>query len=284
MNLRESQHQLQCRDGLPLRLDLRRPAEEQALGLVVIVHGFKGFKNWGFFPYLGRTLATRGFVTVCFDFSLNGVGERPGEFDRLDLFERNTYAREIEDLEHVLSWLRRESPLPEETRRLGVGLLAHSRGALSAIVVAREDPAIAALVTWNGISQALHYTERQLRDWEEEGKLEFLNSRTKQRMAVGFTLVEDARENARRYDLTAGVKEMKAAHLILQAENDLAVDPQNAQTLRAGRGEADGCHLEMIPGTGHTWNAIHPFAGTTDALDRALALSSEWFTTHLGQS
>jgi dienelactone hydrolase len=281
MKLKESQHELKSSEGLPLRVDLRVPTEEEPQGMVVIVHGFKGFKDWGFFPYVARELAAAGFASACFDFSLNGVGERAGEFDRLDLFERNTYAREIDDLQRVVAWLRADAPLSDSTRQSKLGLLAHSRGALSALVVAREDPSIAALVSWNGIARGLHYSERQLREWEEQGKMEFVNSRTRQRMAVGFALVEDARANAKRYDLPRAAQEMRAAHLIVQAENDLAVDPANAELLRAGRPESDDCRLVRIEDAGHTFNAVHPFAGTTPSLEEALRLSTEWFARHL---
>ncbi len=281
MKLKESQHELKSSEGLALRVDLRLPAEGEPRGIVVIVHGFKGFKDWGFFPHLGRSLASDGFASACFDFSLNGVGERPGEFDRLDLFERNTYAHEIDDLQRVVAWLRAEAPLSAAARRSNLGLLAHSRGALSAIVVANEDPTITALVTWNGISSALHYSERQLKEWEEKGRMEFVNSRTQQRMAVGFELVQDARANAQRYDLAAAVQSMRAAHLIVQAEKDLAVDPSNAEALRAGRPESEHCRMVKIQGAGHTFNAVHPFAGTTPALEEALRLSSEWLARQL---
>jgi len=281
MKLKESQHELKSKEGLPLRVDLRVPAEAEPQGIVVIVHGFKGFKDWGFFPHTARALAADGFASACFDFSLNGVGERPGEFDRLDLFERNTYAHEIEDLQGVIAWLRADAPLSAATRQSKLGLLAHSRGALSAIVVASEDLSIPALVSWNGISSALHYGERQLKKWEEKGRMEFVNSRTHQRMAVGFALVEDARANAQRYDLVRAVRTMRAAHLIVQAENDLAVDPSNAEVLRAGRPESEDCHLVRIEDAGHTFNAVHPFAKSTPPLEEALRVSSMWFSRHL---
>ena len=37
-------------------------------------HGFKGFKDWGFFPHLADRLARAGLVAVSFNFSGSGVG------------------------------------------------------------------------------------------------------------------------------------------------------------------------------------------------------------------
>ena len=48
------QFTIDSREGLPIRGDLDAPDEARAL--VVIVHGFKGFKDWGFFPWLADHL------------------------------------------------------------------------------------------------------------------------------------------------------------------------------------------------------------------------------------
>ena len=40
------------REGLPIRGDLHLPDGESPHRLVLIAHGFKGFKDWGFFPFL----------------------------------------------------------------------------------------------------------------------------------------------------------------------------------------------------------------------------------------
>lgn len=277
-----SQHQLTTEEDLPLRLDLRLPTEMGPRGIVVVVHGFKGFKDWGFFPWVGEQLAEVGWASVCFDFSCNGVGERPGEFDRLDLFERNTYAREVSDLARVLRWCREEAPLTPPLRQGPKGLLAHSRGALSAVVAAVEEDDVEALVTWNGVAHALRWTDRQMEEWQRQGRLEFVNSRTKQKMAVGYALVEDARAQAARYDLASQAMRMRAAHLILHAAQDLAVDPSEAETLRAERSEDQRCRLHLVENTGHTFHAVHPFAGSTAQLEFAMKDSLEWFEMYLG--
>ncbi len=71
------------------------PGERPA---VVICHGFKGFMEWAFFPYLATLLAERGFVSV--RVNLSGSGLLPGE-DRVSdpaAFRRNTHSREVADL------------------------------------------------------------------------------------------------------------------------------------------------------------------------------------------
>lgn len=271
-------HTLPLADGLPLRLDLRRHPEQPARATVIVVHGFKGFKRWGFFPYVGERLARAGIASIVFDFSLNGIGDAPEEFTRLDLFARNTYSRELDDLGRVLTWLREDAPPP--LRALPLGLLGHSRGALPVVVAAAERDDIAAVVTWNGVGHALRHTDKQLERWEEEGEMEFTNARTGQRMSMLYDFVVDARENAARFDLSAAARRMRAPHLILHGTRDMAVPLEESESLRAGRGASEGCSVVRIEGGTHTFGAVHPFAGTTPALEQALEHTLRWFEDH----
>ena len=63
------------RDGYPLRGDARY---QDGLGdgapAVVICHGFKGFKDWGFFPEVAAALAASGYLAISFNFSGSGIG------------------------------------------------------------------------------------------------------------------------------------------------------------------------------------------------------------------
>ncbi|HEX9709632.1 MAG TPA: alpha/beta hydrolase, partial [Candidatus Thermoplasmatota archaeon] len=63
---------------------------------VVVVHGFKGFKDWGFFPHVARRLAAAGHAAVVFNFSGAGVGRDTEHFADLDGFARNTLSRELD--------------------------------------------------------------------------------------------------------------------------------------------------------------------------------------------
>ena len=47
---------------------------------IIYVHGFKGFKDWGFVPYTCEYFAKNGFFVISFNFSHNGVGEELTEF------------------------------------------------------------------------------------------------------------------------------------------------------------------------------------------------------------
>jgi predicted alpha/beta-fold hydrolase len=37
--------------------------------VIIICHGFKGFKNWAFFPILAESLAEADYIALTFNFS-----------------------------------------------------------------------------------------------------------------------------------------------------------------------------------------------------------------------
>ena len=263
-------------DDLPLRVDLRHDPGQSSRGLIFVCHGFKGFRRWGFFPWVGESLAAAGWTSAVLDFSCNGIGDDSLQFDRLDLFERNNYSREMDDLDQVIRELRERTSFDG-----AIGLLGHSRAAVNVVAGAAEDSGVGAVVTWNGVSRALRFTERQLGEWEREGRLEFTNARTGQLMAMDFGFVRDALEHQERFDLALAAGRMRAAHLIVHASADLAVPIAESVELAAGREESATFRRVEIEGSTHTLGAVHPFEGSTPALDRAMELSLEWFGEHL---
>ena len=62
---------------------------------LIFVHGFKGFKDWGFGPYIGDYFAEKGFFVITFNFSHNGIGEGKTEFGELEKFAQNTFSLEV---------------------------------------------------------------------------------------------------------------------------------------------------------------------------------------------
>ncbi len=116
------------------------PAAPGERPTVVICHGFKGFMEWGFFPYLATLLAQRGFVAI--RFNLSGTGMQPGD--------------ELADLLAVLA-ATGETLAPGRVDRRRLGLFGHGRGGGDAILAAARSPwrdRVRALVTWAAIADA----------------------------------------------------------------------------------------------------------------------------------
>ncbi len=269
------------RAGEPLRGDVR-VSEDGVRGgpAIVICHGFKGFKDWGFFPYTAEQLAVRtGLPVISFNFSGSGIGPDLENFIELDKFERNTFSKELDDLGVVLD-AAGAGELPGLDRIARFGLLGHSRGGLSAIITAAEDARVGSLVTWSAISAADRWTPEQKQEWRRAGRLEVLNARTGQVMPLGLDLLEDVERNADRLDILEAAARLQVPYLIIHGTEDESVSIAEGERL-AEAAPAETTRFERIEGAGHTFGAVHPFQGTTEHLSRAIELTAEWFARTL---
>ena len=56
-------------EGEIIRGDVRYAEGPAPRTAIIVVHGFKGYKDWGFFPHLCERLAIAGHAVVSFNFS-----------------------------------------------------------------------------------------------------------------------------------------------------------------------------------------------------------------------
>jgi len=148
--------------------------------LLIFSHGFKGFKDWGGFPYMCEELASHGFAVLSFNFSHNGVdANSPMDFTRLDLFAENTHTIELNDLDAVINYLPQIAEMfPGKIDITKVGLIGHSRGGGLSLIAAAEHENIKALVTLAAVASFDRYTTEQKKRWREKGYIEMPNTRT----------------------------------------------------------------------------------------------------------
>ena len=128
--------------------------------VAILCHGFKGFMDWGFFPYLSTRLASAGFVAVSLNASGSGVGDDPLVMDDEEAFFRDTYSKQLEDIARVRAFVRELEGVDGEQEVL----VGHSRGGGMGIVSAAEDPP-AALVTWAAIDDPDRFDEATKALW-----------------------------------------------------------------------------------------------------------------------
>src|SRR5687767_4154294 len=120
----------------PVWIDVRSAARSQPRPAVVILHGFKGFKDWGMFPPLAERLARAGFTAVSFNFSGSGVDDA-GDFAFPERFGHNTFSAELRDTRAVMDALYRgELGVPPPTT---TGLIGHSRGGGIGVLYSARD-------------------------------------------------------------------------------------------------------------------------------------------------
>lgn len=264
-------------EGRPLAADLHTTSAP--VGSVLVVHGFKGFKDWGFFPFLCDRMADAGLAAL--RVNLSGCGIRGGgdRFDDPVAFERQTIESDLRDVAEACRFLRGRmrgagtAPIP-------LGLFGHSRGGAAALIHAAEDRSIASLATWSSIAGWDRYGPEAVAAWKRGESVPVANARTGQILPLGAGFWNDLEANRNRYDLIARAAELDRPWLIVHGDQDETVPVEEARELhRAARGPASGgrVRLHEVHGAGHTFGAVHPFEGAPPPLLEATRETVEWF-------
>ncbi|MGG1663732.1 alpha/beta hydrolase [Brevibacillus sp. NRS-1366] len=256
-------------EDLTIRGDLH--ADESAAPaqpLLIFCHGFKGFKDWGSFPYVAGELAKRGIATIRFNFSCNGVGESLTDFDELEKFGRNTFAREIADLTVLTESIEAgKIDLPGFVDKNRLFVLGHSKGGGDAILFGAGNPRVTGIVTWNGIANVNLFDEKLRAQIEENGVGYIPNARTGQNMPITRAVIDDVDMNRQEYDLLEKVCATEQPLCIIAGEKDFVRLVEGAKRLHEA---AKNSELHWIEGADHTFNTRHPFSGTSPQLEEAI--------------
>lgn len=222
-------------------------------------------------------IASENYFTVSFNFSYNGLGDTENEqrdFTRLDLFAKNTFSRELDDLGSVIDYLF-ENKDNYNFDSKNVTLIGHSRGGGIAILKTAEDERITKLIVLSSVNNFNRYSDALKKKWKETGFFEVLNSRTNQMMRMNYTLIEDLEKNSERLDIQKAITKIKTPVMIIHGTQDITVDYSNAEDLYARRieknsGYKNNTEIFLIDKTGHTFGAVNPFEGTTKALEEVI--------------
>jgi len=244
---------------------------------VVVVHGFKGFKDWGMFPHLAERLARGGFSAVTFNLSGSGVDDG-GEFSLPDRFGHNTFSAELQDLERVLDALMSGAlgvPVPS-----ALALVGHSRGGGIAVLQTARDSRVRALVTWAAISRVERWPEDQRGAWRAQGHTEIQNARTGQILPVYTDVLDDIEQNAETLDIAAAAARIRVPWLIIHGTEDESVRFTEAETLKAAS-RRNKTELLAIERGGHTFGSTHPWRSATAELDTVFDATLDWLAANL---
>jgi dienelactone hydrolase len=248
------------RDGeLPITADFHAPSKGlNAAAVLLFLHGFKGFKDWGYFPLVAEFLTRAGFAVVRFNFSHNGTTpEHPADFADLEAFGRNTFSRELNEVSIMIDdlWMRGE--LTDGIDLEKIGIVGHSRGGGIALCAAHADPRIKAVATWAGVSNfEPRVNPRDLEQWYRHGVVYSPNTRTGQQMPLYYSLREDFYRNKNKLDIPSLVKSLRVPQLIVHGSADESVGLQEALDLKEWNPEAK---LEIVEGANHTFGGKHPW-------------------------
>ena len=252
--------------------------EDKRYPHVIVVHGFKGFMNWGFFPELGARLAEAGYASVFFNTSGSGIGEDLESFTEVEAFERSTYSKDLEDIERVRAEVH--AGAFEGVDPGWAAILGHSRGGGEALIHAAEVEDLACVISWAAIPHAVRIDEETIARWREEGHLEIANARTGQVFKVRLDGLHDYEANAERFDIPGAAGRLSSPTLLVHGTGDEAVEYESLDILATARGEE--ATLLSVEGAGHTFGIKHPMTESDPAFEEVWAHTRAFLDKHLG--
>jgi dienelactone hydrolase len=248
--------------GRRFAADATYQATGQPKPVLVFVHGFKGFKDWGHFPLVADFFARAGFVCVKLNLSHNGVVvDGTGDLEDLDAFGRNNFSIELDDLGQLLDALHQPSLSPVPAAEMDVSricLVGHSRGGGLVLLKAAEDPRIKAVATWAAVSDLdQRWPTSFMADWQRTGTTYVPNARTGQQLPLHYQIVEDYLAHRPRLDIPHNVRRhLPQPLLLIHGTEDETVPVAAAHELHELKPDAE---LLLVPGATHMFGGAHPW-------------------------
>jgi pimeloyl-ACP methyl ester carboxylesterase len=245
--------------GRLMTADLTFDDQNPAAPLIIFVHGFKGFKDWGSHHLMAKYFAEAGYRYLKFNFSHNGVTpEYPLDFVDLIAFSENTFTIELEDLKHVLDFVASGAAVPATT---SVTLLGHSMGGGISIIKAAEDARVKNLITMGSVADFKNlWPEAVEQQWRLAGVMHFPNQRTGQEMPVKSTFLNDVDHNPARLNILRRAAEVTQPWLICHGTADETVGLEHAHRLKVANPHAE---LVVFEGVDHVFGGTHPYLENT---------------------
>ena len=219
-------------------------------GIVLLAHGFKGYKDYGMFPWLAEHFAILGYRACRFNFSHSGMLANDGPFERTDLFKNATWNTQVEDLK-ILCTTFAEDGLP-------LYLFGHSRGgAASLLAVGREEVEVAGVMSISAPSVCNYLPEESKVALLKQGFIESPSSRTGQILHVGLPFLQDQLDDPASHDLVALAATIEPPVIILHGEDDLTVNVSCAVDIAT---VVKNVTLVRVQGGDHVLNTPNPFS------------------------
>ncbi|MEX0777732.1 MAG: alpha/beta fold hydrolase [Phycisphaeraceae bacterium] len=251
-------------DNQPIHGNTHLPDEaSRPRGVLILCHGFKGYKDYGFFPRLAQHAADAGLIAHRFNFSHSGMTNRLDIFERPDLFEHDTFSRQVHDLRTVDRAVR-SGDLPG-SRDVPIVWFGHSRGGITVLITAGSGEttttAPAGVIAASAPHLACHLDDAQQRLIKKLGRLPSPSSRTGQELHVGRAWLDEIEADPARFDPVLAAARLPCPALFVHGDADLTVPVEASRILSDAAGPRG--QLEIISGASHTFDAPNPLPADT---------------------
>jgi len=253
-------------------------------GALLMAHGLMGYKDYGFLPYLGKRLCKAlDFAVHRFNFSHSGMTHDYQRFEKLELFEKDNWGRQIEDF-HAVDLALRQGRLPGGDQLGNRYWLGHSRGGLSAVLAAdRSALPPTGLICLSSPSSACNLDASQIQRLKKSGGLGITSGRTGQVLRTGRQWIDAIEADGQGFDpllaLAAVVEPMRGRVLLIHGDQDTTVPSQSMAKYQGACGGR--CQTRLITGANHVYNCVNPLdasQGVPQALETLISAVSSFIS------
>ncbi|MBL4592171.1 MAG: alpha/beta hydrolase [Phycisphaerales bacterium] len=221
---------------------------------VLLLHGFKGYKDYGFIPVLAAMLAEGGAMVHRFNFSTSGMTNDLDTFARPDLFALDTWTRQVDDVRCVRNAIN--------TGTLGgkgmpTHLVGHSRGGATAILAAgrhADELDLAGVVTINAVDECCRVSDEHRQAMLDRGYTISASARTKQELRINSTWLSEQLDDPDSHDVLGLCSAIGVPMLVLHGEKDDAVSIESGHHIA----QVAQKKLCIIAGSNHVLNTANP--------------------------
>jgi pimeloyl-ACP methyl ester carboxylesterase len=238
---------------------------------VLLCHGFRGYKDWGFIPLLASTIAAQGTPVAAFNMSGSGIAGPDGAFTERERFRKNTYAAELDDIHRVARWLRRRLDAGDPA----LGLIGHSRGGAMALLYGASRPEVRTVVSLAAPSRIGVWPEAAFEAWRDHRPHIVRDFRTRADLELGPEIYDDIVKCSAAYDLHRAAASLTIPFLVVQGDRDRSVPLEEGRTL-ASWGPRETTELAIIENAGHSFQAGDKIRRTPPQLLEMIERVSAW--------
>lgn len=227
------------------------------VGCGIVAHGFKGYKDFRMIPAIAAGLCQAGLVVHAFNFSHSGMTANPDAFERPDLFELDTWNKQVFDIQCVVEQVACG-------QLVGAGLpyviLGHSRGGVSAILFAGRQtagsqlPKPAGIITAGSPDRACTMSDSEKQVLRAQGYLESPSARTGQTLRIGLPWLTEQEADPDGHNVLDNVRRIECPILVVHGEQDETISVENAVSI----GNAANARVARIKNCNHVFNAPNP--------------------------
>lgn len=228
--------------------------------IIIYIHGFNGFKDWGNFDLIAEKFASQNYFFVKMNLSHNGTTtSQPEEFADLEAYSKNNYSKELLDVEKMIEWFFEAGNTYQNEFEINqIILLGHSRGGGISILKAKENIKVNAIITWASVAECKtpwgNWDIDKIKQWEENGIVYIENKRTHQQLPIRYQLYQDFVNNKEKYNIQKALSCLTIPILLCHGTLDESVPFSAFEKLKKSNKNA----AVFVVESNHVFGRSHP--------------------------